>query len=145
LCIPKVDEAISSKLADAYNTVSELRKISSVGVVDIQGLSEIARHSINTWFSNLDNLDMFDELARVVRVLPYENKTTRHTVVITGTMGLSRDKFTVKLLTNGYKVSKNLSKKTDYLVIGDNPSASKIALANELGIKIVTESDLILN
>ena len=51
------------------------------------------------------------------------------------------DEFRNKIESLGGKVSESVSKKTDYLVLGENPG-SKYTKAQELGIKIINEEEL---
>jgi NAD-dependent DNA ligase len=69
---------------------------------------------------------------------PFAGKT----VVITGTLGgLTRDGARDKLRALGAHVSDSVSRKTDYLIVGEAPG-SKLAKAQELGVKILGEHDL---
>ncbi len=64
------------------------------------------------------------------------------TFVITGTLERwSRDEATRLLVDQGAKVTSSVSKKTDYLVAGDN-AGSKLDKANELGVEVLDEAGL---
>ena len=67
----------------------------------------------------------------------FSNKT----FVITGTLSMGRDEFRDKIESLGGKVSESVSKKTDYLVLGENPG-SKYDKAKTLGVKIINEEEL---
>ena len=63
-------------------------------------------------------------------------------LVLTGTLvGLSRNEATSLIKAAGGKVTNSVSKKTDYLVAGDNPG-SKLAQAEELGTEVLDEDGL---
>lgn len=65
------------------------------------------------------------------------------TFVVTGTMEtMTRDEISKLITDNGGKVSGSVSKKTDYLVAGDK-AGSKLAKANSLGVKVISENDLL--
>ena len=67
---------------------------------------------------------------------------TGKTLVITGTLsGWSRDQLTARLQELGAKVTGSVSKKTDFLIAGDN-AGSKYAKAEKLGVPILTEDRL---
>src|SRR5574344_83045 len=68
---------------------------------------------------------------------PFKNKT----VVITGTMSKSRDEIKLFLEDLGAKVSSSVSKKTDFLIYGED-AGSKYDKAIELGIEILTEDEM---
>ena len=70
------------------------------------------------------------------------SKLNNQTFVVTGTLNsLSRDEIKDLVEANGGKVSGSVSKKTSYVVVGDNPG-SKADKASELGIPIITEINL---
>jgi len=65
------------------------------------------------------------------------------TFVVTGTLpNLSRDEVKELIQQNGGKVTDSISKKTSYLVVGENPG-SKLEKARELGVKILDEPGLL--
>jgi DNA ligase (NAD+) len=64
------------------------------------------------------------------------------TVVITGTLSMPRNDLKAMLLNVGAKVSGSVSAKTDYLIVGEN-AGSKLTKANELGISILTEEEVL--
>ena len=68
---------------------------------------------------------------------PFKNKT----VVITGTMSKSRDEIKLFLEDLGAKVSSSVSKKTDFLIYGEE-DGSKNDKDIELGIEILTEDEM---
>jgi DNA ligase (NAD+) len=66
------------------------------------------------------------------------------TLVITGTLpNMSREKATEAAETAGAKVTNSVSKKTDYVVAGEDPGASKYNRAQELGTEIIDEEALV--
>lgn len=84
-------------------------------------------------------LDLKDEIMEEIPDNPWKDKV----VVVTGTLsGLSRDEVTKLLNKLGVKLSNTVSTKTDFLIVGENPG-SKLAKANQLGIQLITESDLL--
>lgn len=64
------------------------------------------------------------------------------TFVITGTLSQSREHFQKLITSNGGKATSSVSKNTDYLLAGENVGATKLAKAKELGVKIISENDL---
>jgi DNA ligase (NAD+) len=70
------------------------------------------------------------------------SKLNNQTFVVTGTLNsFSRDEIKDLIEANGGKVSGSVSKKTSYVIVGDNPG-SKADKANELGVPIITEINL---
>ena len=62
--------------------------------------------------------------------------------VITGTLNIKRDELKDMIITNGGKVIESVSRKTDYLVLGENPG-SKYEKAKLLGIPILNEEEIL--
>ena len=72
-----------------------------------------------------------------------ENQFTGKAVVITGTLiGMSRDEARDLLESMGARVTTSVSKKTDFVLAGENPG-SKVDKARALGITICSEEDLL--
>ena len=65
---------------------------------------------------------------------------TGKTVVVTGTLTIEREDFEGLLREAGAKVTGSVSKNTDYLVVGSG-AGSKLAKANQLGVKTLTEAE----
>ena len=61
--------------------------------------------------------------------------------MITGTLSKGRDEFKRVLEANGAKVSGSVSKKTDFVLYGEE-AGSKLDKARELGVKAITEDEL---
>ena len=65
------------------------------------------------------------------------------TLVVTGSLeNFSRDGVTEAITERGGKAASSVSKKTDYVVVGDSPG-SKAAKAEELGVRILNEAEFI--
>ena len=71
-----------------------------------------------------------------------ESQLSGKTIVITGEFSdMTRNEFKEKLESMGAKVTGSISKKTDFLIVGDSPG-SKLAKAQELGVKIMSEEEV---
>ncbi|HKD17434.1 MAG TPA: BRCT domain-containing protein, partial [Thermoanaerobaculia bacterium] len=65
------------------------------------------------------------------------------TVVLTGTLSeISREDASARLTAAGAKISGSVSKKTDYLVVGESPG-SKLDKARDLGVRVVTWEEML--
>lgn len=115
----------------------------------LDGFGEIMNVEITRWFNNPDNLAEFQEVAEYLEFEPEGAKVTDtdnmfygKTVVITGTFEkFTRDELTEKLLSLGAKVTSSVSKKTDYVLCGEN-AGSKLSKAKTLGVAVILEQDL---
>ena len=105
----------------------------------------IAR-SVHDWFAEPVNQDLVDRLvAAGVNTTGPERSVLPQTlagkaVVVTGSVpGYSRDEAAEAIKARGGKSPGSVSKKTFALVVGEDPGASKLAKATELGVPIVPE------
>ncbi|MFS1538448.1 MAG: NAD-dependent DNA ligase LigA [Candidatus Phlomobacter fragariae] len=149
LGIREVGEATASNLAAHYTTLTSLIAADIESLKTVQDVGEIvAKHIIN-FFHEQHNRDVVNELVNeigiswpAIPVKKTDNPFTGKTIVLTGTLNrLTRDELKGKLILLGAKVTASVSKKTD-LVIAGEAAGSKLTKANELGIKIINEDEL---
>lgn len=117
---------------------------------EIEGFGEIMNNAIHSWFKNEDNYKEFCDLIKILNFEIADKKDIDQngmffgkTVVITGTFEkFNRDELS-KIINEDYggKVTGSVSKKTDFVLCGEN-AGSKLAKANTLGIRVITESEL---
>lgn len=121
-------------------TVDELKEIPDVG--------EITALSIADWFSQPQSRDMIEKLRLAgvnlqSTVSAADTRFSGVTFVLTGALSkFTRDEATEKIELMGGKVSGSVSKKTTYVVVGEN-AGSKERKARELGIQILSEDDFL--
>ena len=126
----------------------DLEKISS-----IEDFGPIVSESIYEYFRDDHNLKILNKLIssnielRISNPLALKSSTRpdifKKTFVLTGSLqGLTRDRAKAKIKELGGKVLPSVSKKLDYLIVGDDPG-SKFAKAKELGVKILDEKDFL--
>jgi len=97
-------------------------------------------------FASSSGMGNLDEILRFVspQAQIYETKQSAisgKTFVITGTLSKGRDEFKRVLEANGAKVSGSVSKKTDFVLYGEE-AGSKLDKARELGVAAITEDEL---
>ena len=131
----------AEKLLDAVNNDFDF--------TSIEGFGEIMSHEILKWFKNADNLAEWNSvlekllLEKEIEVKADENDIFfGKTVVITGTFQkYTRDELTEKLQAKGAKVTGSVSKKTDFVLCGEN-AGSKLQKAKDLGVAVILEDEL---
>ena len=64
-------------------------------------------------------------------------------IVITGTLSSKRDNFEDLITNNGGVFKKSVSNSTNFLVIGEKPSKTKVNKAKQLGVPVITEDQLL--
>lgn len=118
-------------------------------LIDIDGIGEKVAESVANYLSNEKNLAVINNILAQIIVQDFENITSNDTefsgkiMVFTGTLeNLSRGEAKEIAERAGAKVSSSISKKTDYLVAG-NDAGSKLKKAKNLEIKIITEAEFL--
>lgn len=150
LGLPGIGYVTAQALAEHFGTIDaliaadaeEIEKVEGVGpITAAQIQEELADESTRSLIERLRERGLRFELDPSERRQeggPLEGKT----FVLTGTLpNLSRDQATALIKRAGGKVTNSVSRKTDYVVAGDNPG-SKLAKAQELGTEILDEDGL---
>ncbi|EKM99228.1 MULTISPECIES: NAD-dependent DNA ligase LigA [unclassified Acidocella] len=112
----------------------------------ISGIGPAIVHELLAFFSESHNLDTLAALEQNVRVLDAEivggedSIFAGKTVVFTGTLSIARPEAKARAEMLGAKVTDSVSKKTDYVVVGED-AGSKAKKAIELGIRILSEQE----
>lgn len=115
----------------------------------IENFGSITNDEIYRWFDNEGHRDEFEQIAALLDFEREEAVTADtdgmffgKTVVITGTFAkYSRDEMTEILKSKGAKVTGSVSKKTDYVLCGEN-AGSKLDKAKALGVTVILEEQL---
>jgi DNA ligase (NAD+) len=150
LGIPEVGEATALTLAQHF---ASLEKIQTATVEDLLAVPEVGAviaEEIANFFKEAHNKKIIERLLSYGIHWPEVSKPkvshstfSQKTVVLTGTLlGLSRDEAKEKLQALGARVSGSVSKKTDFVVCGEDPG-SKLTQANELGVRVLNEKEFL--
>ena len=148
LGIRHVGERISKVLAHHYGTIEPLFSASIEELDAIPEIGEEVARSIHEWFLHPEHREELKSLLKFVApVAPKRGsgmgKLAGKTLVLTGTLPtLSRSDATRMIEENGGKVSSSVSKKTNYVVAGEE-AGSKLEKARELGVAVLDEAALI--
>lgn len=155
LGINGVGKSIGKELCKYYKDIFEVFALKNEQTIEdkikelssINGIGEISAKAIVN-YATPGHIDMLFELQRLGVNVSSKNYGQENsgslkgkTFVITGTLStLKRDEAKAMIENNGGKVSSSVSKKTDYLLAGEN-AGSKLKKAQELGIAIISEKD----
>jgi DNA ligase (NAD+) len=148
LGIRHVGERISKVLAHHYGTIEPLFSASIEELDAIPEIGEEVARSIHEWFLHPEHREELKSLLKFVEpVAPKRGsgmgKLAGKTLVLTGTLPtLSRSDAIRMIEENGGKVSSSVSKKTHYVVAGEE-AGSKLEKARELGVAVLDEAALI--
>ncbi len=113
----------------------------------VDGVGEVVAESIAAWFADEDNLALLDKFKELGVEPQYERKTGKlngKSFVVTGTLeSMGRDLAAEKIRAQGGTFQSSLGKDTDYLVVGSNVGASKLAKAAKYNTIQITEQQLL--
>lgn len=135
----------------AVDLANHFRRLDSLGTArydelkQVEGIGEIVAESILAWFSDEDNQELLAKFRRL-GVWPGEvkhvgGKLSGRRFVVTGSLeSMGRDQAAEKIRALGGTFQSSIGKDTDYLVVGANVGASKLAKAAKLGTKQIDEA-----
>lgn len=147
LGIRNIGEKAAKLLAQRFGTLEALEKASAEEIASIDGFGGIMAESVVDYFSRSETRALLDRLqaAGVNMTEHVEQAGDRFagkTFVLTGTLPTySRKEAQAMIEAQGGKVTGSVSKKTDYVVAGED-AGSKLTKAQQLGITILTEDEL---
>lgn len=152
LGIRQVGEETAQDLASHFYSLSKIKNISLEELEKITDIGPISAQSIYNWFhkkSNLEFLEKLKGLGVVVknpsqRLFPQGGEKFKNLVfVLTGSLEtMTRDEAKEKIRNLGGNVSKSISRKINYLVVGKN-SGSKFQKAKKLSVKTIGEKEFL--
>jgi DNA ligase (NAD+) len=148
LGIRNVGEVAAAALADRFGTLDELTIASAEQIAELEDFGQITAECVVNFFSHPQNVALCQRLkdAGLVTVNTNEPKgelLAGLSFVLTGTLPtMSRDEASELIKKAGGKVVGSVSKKTDYVVAGE-AAGSKLTKAQSLGIKIISEEELL--
>lgn len=132
-------------ISNPHDLVSIFAGLSKEQLEAIEGIGPKVSESVLAFASNKRNQNFLNELSK--RGLIFltssaggkEHNLRGKTLLLTGSLhGLTRGKAKELIIRQGGRVASGISKKVDYVVIGDNPG-SKVDKAKRLGVKIIDE------
>ncbi len=152
LSIPYVGETTAKKIARSVRTLDRLMAFSRPELEAIDDVGPRIAESIVEYFANESNRDIIARLrhAGVQFELPEEEESEKSdrlagkTVVISGVFALhSRDQYKEMIERNGGKNSGSISKKTDFVLAGENMGPAKLEKARSLNIPVINEQEFL--
>ncbi|NIZ06320.1 NAD-dependent DNA ligase LigA [Pseudoalteromonas sp. HF66] len=150
LGIREVGEATAQNLANHFLTLEKITQASVDALTEVSDVGEIVAKHVRGFFSEEHNMDVVNALIEQGIHWPELTPPSADaqplaglTYVLTGTLSeLNRNDAKARLQTLGAKVSGSVSAKTDALIAGEK-AGSKLTKAQDLGIDVLTEADLI--
>ena len=147
LGIPQVGAAAAKDLAATFRSLDALAAATDDELLRVEGFGEKTAAAVRAWFAAPANRHLVHELqAAGVQPTPpvaASSALSGKTFVLTGTLPtLSREEATAKIEAAGGKVSGSVSKKTHYVVAGEE-AGSKLEKAKTLGVAMIDEAELL--
>jgi len=144
--IRHIGQKAAKSLAKEFRTLSALQQADISDILRVPDIGIIMAESLKNWFSNSQSLHLISRLKDAGVNMSYQHETESNrfegmTFVLTGTLSrYTRNEATAIIEANGGKVSSSVSKKTTYVVAGEE-AGSKLDKANALGIPVLTEAE----
>jgi DNA ligase (NAD+) len=145
LGILHVGATAARELASHFNKMEALQSASLDELIRVPNTGEVVGASIRDWFENRDNIELVKALKE--HGLNFGEADRKETAgqalrgtawVITGALSEAREVFEELIRRNGGRVTSSISKKTSYLLTGED-AGSKLDKARQLGVEIVEE------
>lgn len=160
LGIPGIGRHIGKELAKKYKDIFEIgagtmdkegfdKKVEELSALD--GVGPVSARAMAKYFREQKHLQMLEEMQTLgvnlssgaAETSNESNNLSGLVFVITGTLPtMKREEAAAMIEANGGKVASSVSKKTNYLLAGEN-AGSKLSKAQELGIKVISEEELL--
>ena len=131
------------------NFINFSNELNTDDILNIDGIGETQLKSIKNFFNNKVNLNILKELQKILEVKNAENKDkngllNKKTFMVTGKLnGISRAEVKSLIEENSGSSVSTVSKKLNYLIIGDKPTKKKVDKAKELKITILDQSQFL--
>ena len=136
-------------LAINYRNIDKLMSAKYEDLVKIQDIGEVIADSVYKFFKEEKNIKTINELKLLGVNMEYKGNESiddnfnNKTFVLTGTLSkLTRDEASIEIENRGGKITSSVTKKTDYVIVGENPG-SKYQKAKDLNINILNEEEFL--
>ena len=152
LGIRHIGKAVAQKLAAQFKSIEALRAASREDLTAIPEIGEQIALSVHDYFNDEDNITLIKELSnfglnmeahRQEIVATQSSLLQSKSFLISGVFeSFNRDELKNIIVKNGGRVISAVSNKLDFFVAGDKPGSSKLKKVNEIGVKVISESDI---
>jgi len=150
LGVKHLGPSASEALALAFGNLDAIMNASQADLASVEGVGEVIAASITGWFAVPDNRAFIEKMRDSgvefgnVEVSRLPQNLVGRNIVVTGSLdGFDRDGAERAIKDRGGKSPGSVSKKTDALVVGAEPGASKLTKAQELGIPVLDEAQFV--
>ena len=148
LGIPDVGKDTAALLVERFGTLDSLINADESNLSSVDGIGPMIAKSVHEFFRNAENMKMMNRFRELgfsmgSEILIRDKKLAGKIFVFTGALSsMTREQAGELVKSFGGKTSSSVSKKTSYVVAGDN-TGSKLEKAKKLSIKIISESEFL--
>lgn len=152
LSIPFVGETVAKKLARAVGDIDTLMSMDSIRLSAIDDIGPKIAEKVVEYFESPENREIIARLRAAGLQFAAESRESKggsealagKTIVISGTFALhSRDNYKEMIELHGGKNAGSISKKTDFVLAGENMGPAKLEKAKSLGIPVIDENEFL--
>ena len=152
LSIPFVGETVAKKLARAVGDIDTLMSMDSIRLSAIDDIGPKIAEKVVEYFESPENREIIVRLRAAGLQFSAESRESKggsevlagKTIVISGTFALhSRDNYKEMIELHGGKNAGSISKKTDFVLAGENMGPAKLEKAKSLGIPVIDENEFL--
>lgn len=134
-------------LSNRFRSIESLAAASVDELSSVDGVGEVVAEAVAAWFADAGNQKLLEKFTKAgvepQKVAKVGGPLQGKAFVVTGTLTtMSRDQAAERIRTLGGTFQSSIGKDTDYLVVGQNVGASKLAKASKLGTQQISETDL---
>lgn len=149
LGISGIGKTAAKSLMEHFGSIHAVADASMEQLVEVNDIGEISAKAIYQYFHDAKSKELLERMQKHgvnmmrLQAVGSDDVLANHTFVITGTLPTMGRKEAAELIElHGGKVSSSVSKKTNYLLAGEN-AGSKLDKANALGVTVLTEEELL--
>ena len=147
-----VGETSAKLLARKFKTMEALEQATAEQLVEVDGIGDVMAASIVSYFKNDDNRQLVERLKGYglqmslsdEQLSAQSDRLAGQSIVISGVFAHhSRDEYKALIEQHGGKNVGSISKKTSFILAGENMGPAKLEKAQKLGIRIMSEDEFL--
>jgi len=150
LGIRHVGQALAATLADEFGSLDALISADKERLLQVPDVGPEVAASICAWFESKENRRLIEKLKahginpKAARAAQGTGRLAGKTVVITGELsGITREEAEELVRGAGGKAASSVTKKTDFLVVGESPGGTKMRDAEKYGIRVLGQAEFL--
>ena len=145
LGIRHIGETTAKTLAARFRDIGAMEKASREDFLDVEDIGDVIADSLVEYFENEDHRRIIQELRDFGLQFADNSAASRlsagSTVVVSGNFSRPRDEMKALIAAHGGKNTGSVSGKTTYLLAGEKAGPEKLAKAQKLGVKVISEEE----